>query len=80
MEYLNLYRAGRAGILTGRSFIRGGSMHSSSRFPEWTPYELKAASIVSERRSEDLQLEQLRIRLQKKMQEAEDSLSAPAAA
>ena len=69
MEHLDLYPRRSGGYTGGQSFIRGGPMRSSSRFPEWTPYELKAASIVSERRSEDLQLEQLRIRLQKKMQE-----------
>jgi hypothetical protein len=55
-------------------------MHSTSQTTKWTPYEVKAASIVHERRSEDLQLEQLRIRLQKKMREAEDRASAPSAA
>jgi hypothetical protein len=55
-------------------------MHSTSQTTKWTPYEVKAASIIYERRSEDLQLEQLRIRLQKKMQEAEDRAPAPAAA
>jgi hypothetical protein len=54
-------------------------MHSTSPTTKWTPYEAKAAAIIYERRSEDLQLEQLRIRLQKKMREAEireSSLSA----
>ena len=46
-------------------------MESTSHSPKWMPYEVKAASILYERRSEDLQLEQLRLRLQKKMQEAE---------
>jgi hypothetical protein len=55
-------------------------MHSTSQATKWTPYEVKAASITYERRSEDLQLEQLRIRLQKKMREAEDRESAPSAA
>jgi hypothetical protein len=55
-------------------------MHSSSQPTLWTPYEVKAASIAFERRSEDLQLEQLRIRLQKKMQEAESLASEPNAA
>lgn len=54
-------------------------MHSTSLSTKWTPYEVKAASIISERRSEDLQLKQLQIRLQKKMQEAEDRASAPTA-
>jgi hypothetical protein len=55
-------------------------MHSTSQSTKWTPYEVKAASIISERRSEDLQLKQLQLRLQKKMQEAEDRASAPTAA
>jgi hypothetical protein len=55
-------------------------MDSTSHSLEWTPYEVKAASITYERRTEDLQLEQLRIRLHKKMQEAEDKASRPAAA
>jgi hypothetical protein len=55
-------------------------MDSTNQTTKWTPYEVKAASIIYERRSEDLQLEQLRIRLQKKMREAEDRASAPAAA
>ena len=55
-------------------------MHSTSQTPKWTPYEVKAAAITYERRSEDLQLEQLRIRLQKKMGEAKVQESAPTAA
>jgi hypothetical protein len=55
-------------------------MHSTSPVTKWTPYEVKAAAIVFERRSEDLQLEQLRIRLQKKMREAEVQKPEPAAA
>jgi len=54
-------------------------MHSTSQTTKWTPYEVKAAAITYERRSEDLQLEQLRIRLQKKMGEAKVQ-SAPTAA
>jgi hypothetical protein len=46
-------------------------MDSTSQPPKWTPYEVKAAEIHYERRSEKLQLEQLLIRLQKKMEEAE---------
>jgi hypothetical protein len=38
---------------------------------EWSAYENKAASIVQERRSEELQLERLKLRLLDKMQEAE---------
>ncbi len=37
---------------------------------EWFAYETKAALIVHERRSEELQLERLKLRLQDKMQEA----------
>jgi hypothetical protein len=55
-------------------------MDSTSRSSNWTPYEVKAASITYERRTEDIQLEQLRIRLQKKMREAEEQASAPTAA
>lgn len=55
-------------------------MDLTSPSAKWTPYEVKAALILYERRSEDLQLEQLRIRLQKKMREAEDRASAPNAA
>jgi len=55
-------------------------MDLTSQSAKWTPYEVKAASILYERRSEDLQLEQLRIRLQKKMREAEDRVSEPSAA
>jgi hypothetical protein len=58
----------------------GGLMHATSQGTQWTPYEVKAASITHERRSEDLQLEQLRVRLQKKMREAEERESAPTAA
>jgi hypothetical protein len=46
-------------------------MHSTTPTAKWTPYEVKAAAILHERRSETVQLEQLRVRLQKKMQEAE---------
>jgi hypothetical protein len=55
-------------------------MHSTSQVTKWTPYEVKAAAILFERRSEDLQLEQLKARLQKKMGEAEVQKPAPAAA
>jgi hypothetical protein len=60
-------------------------MHSTSQVSKWTPYEVKAASIIYERRSENLQLEHLRMRLDKKMREAqdresEDRESAPTAA
>jgi hypothetical protein len=55
-------------------------MHSTSPSTKWTPYEVKAAAILFERRSEDLQLEQLRIRLEKKIEEAENRESAPTAA
>jgi hypothetical protein len=52
----------------------------STQSAKWTPYEVKAASIVYERRREDHQLTQLRIRLEKKMQEAENRASTPSAA
>lgn len=82
-------RAGAGGRLVGRQTggytggrfsIQWGLMHSISQVTKWTPYEVTAASITYERRSEDLQLEQLRIRLQKKMRELEERESAPAAA
>jgi hypothetical protein len=37
---------------------------------EWLAYETKAATIAHERRSEEVQLEKLKLRLQDKMQEA----------
>jgi hypothetical protein len=52
----------------------GGSVDSTSHTVEWTPYETRAASITYERKTEVLQLEQLRIRLHKKMREAEDTV------
>ena len=55
-------------------------MHSTSPTTKWIPYEVKAAAILFERRSEDLQLEQLRIRLEKKIGEAETRETVPAAA
>lgn len=41
-----------------------------SRATIWSAYEARAASIVQERRSEELQLERLKLRLQGKMQNA----------
>ena len=38
---------------------------------EWFAYEAKAASMSQERRSEELQLEKLKLRLHNKMREAE---------
>jgi hypothetical protein len=38
---------------------------------EWSAYENKAASITQERRSEEVQLERLMLRLNDKMREAE---------
>ena len=55
-------------------------MESTSQYPKWMPYEVKAASILYERRSEELQLEQLRLRLKKKMQEAVVRAVEPSAA
>ncbi len=55
-------------------------MDSASQSTKGTPYEVRAASILYERRTEDLQLERLWTRLQKKMREAEDQASPPAAA
>jgi hypothetical protein len=55
-------------------------MESISQYPKWMPYESKAASIHYERRTEDLQLQQLRLRLQKKIQEAESRAAETTAA
>ena len=55
-------------------------MRSTAPITKWTPYEVKAAEVHFERRSENLQLEQLKIRLEKKIGEAEARESAPAAA
>ncbi len=55
-------------------------MDSPSQDTKWIPYESRAASILYERRSEDIQLEQLRIRLEKKMRQAEDLALEPNAA
>jgi hypothetical protein len=65
-----------------RSFLHPNEvlMRSIAPTTKWTPYEVKAAAILFERRAEDLQLEQLRIRLEKKIGEAETRESAPAAA
>jgi len=51
----------QVGRLYWRSFLHPseGLMHSTSQTTKWTPYEVKAAAITYERRSEDLQLEQL---------------------
>jgi hypothetical protein len=73
-------RPNRAGILAPFLNPAGGSMDSTSQYTKWTPYEVKAASILYERRSEDIQLEQLRIRLEKKMQQAENLTLEPSAA
>jgi hypothetical protein len=43
---------------------------------DWIPYEVKAASISQERRIEESQLKQLKIRLYNKMQETEDGPEA----
>jgi hypothetical protein len=60
--------------------MQGDFMDSTSPSTKWTPYEIKAASILYERRIEDLQLEHLWARLQKKMREVENETSAPTAA
>jgi len=46
----------------------------------WPTYESKAASIHQERRSEELQLERLRLRLQDMMQDVEARENALTAA
>jgi hypothetical protein len=45
-------------------------MDRSDSRSEWFAYETKAASINQERRSEEVQLEKLKLRLHDKMQEA----------
>ncbi len=47
---------------------------------EWPTYETKAASLHQERRSEELQLERLRLRLQDMMQDVEARENALTAA
>jgi len=66
-----------------RSFLQacwGAFMDSISQSTKWTPHELKTASILYERRTEDQQLQQLRLRLQKKMREEADRAAASTAA
>jgi hypothetical protein len=55
-------------------------MDRTSSSLEWIPYEVKAASISQERRVEDVQLEQLKIRLDNRMREIEDRKREQAAA
>jgi len=55
-------------------------MDSTRAFSDWTPYEAKVALINHERLSEDLQLQRLRIRLEKKMREIEERASISNAA
>ena len=66
-----------------RSFLqacRGAFMDSTSQSAKWTPHELRTASILYERRTEAQQLQQLRLRLQKKMREEADRAAASTAA
>ena len=51
-------------------------MESTSHSPKWMPYEVKAASILYERRTEELQLEQLRVRLQKRCRKRKRALQS----
>lgn len=46
-------------------------MDRSNTLSEWRSYEAKAASISHERRAEEMQLEQLKIRLHNIMRAAE---------
>jgi hypothetical protein len=55
-------------------------MDSTSQSAKWTPHELRTASILYERRTEAQQLQQLRLRLQKKMREEADRAAASTAA
>ena len=81
VENLELFKPDQAGILSVVSpVIPGGFMNLISQGAKWTPHELKTASILHERRTEDVQLQQLRLRLQKKMQEEADRASASTAA
>lgn len=53
---------------------------TESRNTEWSAYEAKAASITQERRSEEVQLERLMLRLHDKMREAAGREEAQTAA
>jgi hypothetical protein len=55
-------------------------MHRPDNRIEWSAYENKAASIIQERRSEEVQLEKLMIRLHDKIREAEGREHAETAA
>ena len=67
-QELSLYEAGPPDILAVVSQSYWGySTDSTSPSSKWKPYEVKAASILYERRTEELQLEQLWIRLHKKL-------------
>lgn len=86
VENMELSKADLAGILSVISpGMLGGFMDSIIPSTKWTPHELRTASILYERRTEDLQLQQLRLRLQKlrlqkKMREEADRASAATAA
>ena len=81
MEKMELCKPDQVGILSVVSPIMTEAfMDSASQSAKWTPHELKTASILYERRTEDLQLQQLRLRLQKKMREEADRASASTAA
>jgi hypothetical protein len=55
-------------------------MHRTDNRVEWSAYETKASSITQERRSEEIQLEKLMLRLHDKMREAEGREHAQTAA
>jgi len=55
-------------------------MDRTSTLFDWPTYEAKAAAISQERRTEELQLEQLKVRLHGKMREAEEREQAQTAA
>jgi hypothetical protein len=76
-----LFKPDQVGILSVvYPVMLGAFLDSTSQSAKLTPHELKTATILNERRTEDLQLQQLRLRLQKKMREAADRASASTAA
>jgi len=81
VENTGLFKSDEVGILSVVSHSHTGAfMDSTSQSAKWTSHELRTASILYERRTEDLQLQQLRLRLQKKMREEADRTSASTAA
>jgi hypothetical protein len=84
VENTGLFKPAQVDILTVISSVlqscRGAFMDATSQSAKWTSHEIKTAAMLYERRTEDLQLQQLRLRLQKKMREEADRTSASTAA